>query len=55
MMGIWFAVLVAAFIAAGVLTQVGWELGPMPSVKRLLRRRRARTEELEPGARQFPA
>jgi hypothetical protein len=55
MMGIWFAVLVAAFIAAGVLTQVGWELRPMPGVKRVLRRRRSRTEELEPDAGRFPA
>ena len=55
MMGIWFAVLVATFIAAGVLTQVGWELRPMPGVKRVLRRRRSRTEELEPDAGRFPA
>jgi hypothetical protein len=55
MMGIWFAVLVAAFMAAGVLTQVGWELGPMPGVKRVLRRKRPRTEELEPEAGRFPA
>ena len=44
MVGIWFAVLVAAFIAAGVLTQLGWELGPMPAVKRVLRRKRSRTD-----------
>ncbi len=40
MVGIWFAVLVAAFIAAGVLAQLGWEPGPMPGVKRVLRRKR---------------
>ena len=28
MVGIWFAVLVAAFIATGVLTQLGWEFHP---------------------------
>ena len=44
MVGIWFAVLVAAFIAAGVLTPLGWELGPMPAVKRVLRRKRSRTD-----------
>jgi hypothetical protein len=44
MVGIWFAVLVAAFIAAGVLTQLGWELRPLPSVKRMLRRGRSRVE-----------
>jgi len=32
MVGIWFTVLVAAFVAAGVQTQVGWELHPMPAV-----------------------
>jgi hypothetical protein len=42
MVGIWFAALVAAFIAAGVLTQLGWELRPMPGVKRVLRRKRSR-------------
>jgi len=41
MIGIWFAVLVAAFVAAGVLTQLGWELDPMPAVKRAFRRRRS--------------
>jgi hypothetical protein len=41
MVGIWFAVLVAAFVAAGVLAQLGWEL-PMPGVKRVLRLRRSR-------------
>jgi len=43
MVGIWFAVLVVAFIAAGVLTQTGWELS-MPTVKRVLRRRRTRVD-----------
>jgi hypothetical protein len=38
MVGIWFVILVAAFIAAGVLAQLGWELRPMPAVKRVLRR-----------------
>jgi hypothetical protein len=41
MVGIWFAVLVAAFVAAGVLTQLGWELHPMPTVRRVFRRRRS--------------
>jgi hypothetical protein len=44
MVGIWFAVLVSAFIAAGVLTQLGWELHPMPTVKRMLRRGRSRAD-----------
>jgi hypothetical protein len=44
MVGIWFAVLVAAFIGAGVLAQLGWELHPMPTVKRVLRRRRSRAD-----------
>jgi hypothetical protein len=44
MVGIWFAVLVAAFIAAGVLVQIGWELRPMPAVKRVLRRGRSRID-----------
>lgn len=38
MVGIWFAVLVATFVGAGVLTQTGWELHPMPAVRRVLRR-----------------
>jgi hypothetical protein len=38
MVGIWFMVLVAAFIAAGVLTQLGWQLDPMPAVRWVLRR-----------------
>jgi hypothetical protein len=44
MVGIWFAALVAAFIAAGVLAQLGWELHPMPTVKRVLRRGRSRVD-----------
>lgn len=44
MVGIWFAVLIAAFIAAGVLVQIGWELRPMPIVKRVLRRARSRID-----------
>jgi hypothetical protein len=44
MVGIWFAILVAAFIAAGVLTQIGWELRPMPTVKRVFRRDRSRVD-----------
>jgi hypothetical protein len=44
MVGIWFLVLVAAFIAAGVLTQLGWEMHPMPAVKRVLRRGRSRVD-----------
>jgi hypothetical protein len=42
MVGIWFAVLVAAFIAAGVLTQLGWELRPMPALRWVFRRGRSR-------------
>jgi hypothetical protein len=42
MVGIWFMVLVAAFIAAGVLAQLGWELDPMHTVRRLIRRGRSR-------------
>ena len=44
MIGIWFAVLVAAFISAGVLTQLGWEMHPMPAFKRVLRRGRSRVD-----------
>jgi hypothetical protein len=44
MVGFWFALLVTAFIAAGVLTQTGWELRPMPTVKRVLRRGRSRAD-----------
>ena len=44
MIGIWFVVLFAAFIAAGVLAQLGWELDPMPTVKRVLRRGRSRVD-----------
>jgi hypothetical protein len=44
MVGIWFALLVTAFIAAGVLTQLGWEPRPMPAVKRILRRGRSRVD-----------
>jgi len=36
--------LIAVFVAAGVLAQVGWELRPMPTVKRVLRRRRSRVD-----------
>jgi hypothetical protein len=42
MVGIWFMLLVAAFIAAGVLAQLGWEPDPMHTVRRVLRRRRSR-------------
>jgi hypothetical protein len=44
MVGIWFGILVTAFIAAGVLAQLGWELPPMPDVKRVLRRGRSRVD-----------
>jgi hypothetical protein len=44
MTGIWLGVLVTAFIAAGVLTQLGWQPGPMPGFKRVLRRRRSRRD-----------
>ncbi|WP_272939778.1 hypothetical protein [Mycolicibacterium moriokaense] len=44
MVGIWFMILVVAFIAAGVLTQLGWEIDPMPAVRRVLRRRRSRQD-----------
>jgi|tagenome__1003787_1003787.scaffolds.fasta_scaffold19327168_2 hypothetical protein len=37
MVGIWFMVLVAVFVAAGVLTQLGLQLDPMPAVRRVLR------------------
>jgi hypothetical protein len=42
--GIWFAMLIAAFIAAGVLAQLGWELRPIPTFKRVLRRGRSRVD-----------
>ena len=38
MVGIWFAVLVAAFIGAGVVVQLGWQPDPMPAVRRVFRR-----------------
>ena len=38
MNGIWFAGLVAAFVMAGVVAQLGWELRPMPAVRRVFRR-----------------
>jgi hypothetical protein len=38
MAGIWFATVVAAFVMAGVATQLGWELSPIPAAKRVLRR-----------------
>jgi hypothetical protein len=38
MVGIWFMILIAAFIAAGVLTQLGLQLDPMPAVRWVLRR-----------------
>jgi hypothetical protein len=44
MIGIWFGILVVAFVAAGVLVQIGWELRPMPTVRRVLRRARSRVE-----------
>jgi hypothetical protein len=44
MVGIWFAILVTAFIAAGVLTQLGWELPAMPTVKRVFRRGKSRVD-----------
>jgi len=44
MVGIWFAVLVAAFIAAGVLTQTGWEMREMFTFKRVFRRGRSRVD-----------
>jgi hypothetical protein len=42
--GIWFAMLIAAFIAAGVLAQLGWEVRPMPAFKRVLRWGRSRAD-----------
>jgi len=44
MVGIWFAMLVAAFISAGVLAQLGWEVPPRPTFKRVLRRGRSRVD-----------
>jgi hypothetical protein len=44
MLGILFAMLVAAFTAAGVFAQLGWEVGPMPTFKRVLRRGRSRAD-----------
>ncbi|HET7667253.1 MAG TPA: hypothetical protein VFK56_14545 [Mycobacterium sp.] len=44
MVGIWFAILVAAFVSAGVLAQVGWEPRPMPAVRRVLRLGRSRVD-----------
>jgi hypothetical protein len=36
--GIWFAVLVAGFMAMGVVAQLGWTPGPIPIIKLGLRR-----------------
>jgi hypothetical protein len=44
MVGIWFAVLVVTFMAAGVLAQLGVQWRPMPAVKRVLRRGRSRVD-----------
>ena len=44
MVGIWFAMLVAAFTAAGVLAQLGWDMRPMPTFKRVLRWGRSRAD-----------
>jgi hypothetical protein len=44
MIGIWFGILVTAFMAAGVLTQLGWELRPMPAVRRVFRRKQSRVD-----------
>jgi hypothetical protein len=33
MQGIWFTMLVAGFIAVGVVAQVGWTPGPIPVAK----------------------
>jgi len=38
MQGIWFAVLVAGFMAMGVVAQLGWTPGPIPMAKWGLRR-----------------
>jgi len=38
MTGIWLAALLAAFVGAGVVAQLGWELRPMPAVRKVLRR-----------------
>jgi hypothetical protein len=42
MTGIWLAAMIAALMAAGVVTQLGWE--PIPAVKRVLRRGGSRTD-----------
>jgi hypothetical protein len=38
MTGIWLAALVAAFVGAGVVAQLGWELRPTPAVRKVFRR-----------------
>lgn len=38
MNGIWFAVMVAGLIAAGVLTQLGWQLPTSAEIRRGLGR-----------------
>lgn len=38
MEGIWFAVLVAGFMAMGVVAQLGWTPGPIPMARLGLRR-----------------
>lgn len=49
MEGIWFAVLVAGFIAIGVAAQLGWTPGPIP-VDRLVLRRDKDTQPDTPGS-----
>lgn len=38
MEGIWFAMLIAGFMAMGVVAQLGWTPGPIPVAKWSLRR-----------------
>jgi hypothetical protein len=44
--GFWFTAMVAALVATGVVTQLGWQLPPKGEVKRLLRLDRLRWVQL---------
>ncbi|MDG5486323.1 hypothetical protein [Mycolicibacterium gadium] len=46
MPGFWFTAMVAGLVAAGVVTQLGWQLPPKAEVKRLLRLDRLRAGQL---------
>ena len=52
--GVWFAVMVAFLVVAGVVVQLGWQLPERDEVKRVLQRGRPRAEQ-EPTPASLPA